>query len=438
MLPRSGTARAGTEEGRSGPSRLAALVCALLLLTVGACNANPEAPKRSASPDVQATREAPGTTRGASPTAAETAGVLTPVTQTPRASTASPGEVGPAGGTVDGPDGARVVIPAGALAADTTIAIERTSRGAAPLPVTMTPIGQIYAFTPHGTTFTQPVTVTVPYDPASVPAGFTPGLYKTNAQGAWEALSGVTAGADMVSAQVTSFSNLNPGVERRAPQREWVFTAVKLGDPDAVGEVIRGDDHDSAPWLEVHPREAFDSTSIDLDRDDVSVLEVFSSADGVTFWAHADDVGDAQLTQTQGFYKRSSDATLKFVITGATMEIADLNQAPSQVECPLALECRPLFADVGFQAVAYDRDWDVIRDRNGGLALDAGGFAALSGLRDLWDFDTPATGFAQQVWSKSDFDFVKDHLESVGQDKSARAPQAPDRARRRPLDCPCR
>src|SRR5262245_57995706 len=72
--------------------------------------------------------------------------------------------IGPAGGTVDGPDGARVVIPAGALSADTTITIARRSTGAPTvLPDGFTPNGATYEFTPHDILFKQPVTIRVPY-----------------------------------------------------------------------------------------------------------------------------------------------------------------------------------------------------------------------------------------------------------------------------------
>ena len=46
------------------------------------------------------------------------------------------------------------------------IAVDQTTAGAPPLPAGLTPIGQMFAFTPHGTTFAVPVTVTMPFDPA--------------------------------------------------------------------------------------------------------------------------------------------------------------------------------------------------------------------------------------------------------------------------------
>ena len=71
--------------------------------------------------------------------------------------------IGPAGGTLDGPDGARVVVPAGALSADTTITIAKRSTGAPTvLPDGFTESGDVYEFTPHDILFKQPVTLRVP------------------------------------------------------------------------------------------------------------------------------------------------------------------------------------------------------------------------------------------------------------------------------------
>lgn len=65
-------------------------------------------------------------------------------------STAVTATIGPAGGTVTGPDGVQVVIPPGALSSDTTIGIARTSAGApAPLQEGNAPAGPVYEFTPH-------------------------------------------------------------------------------------------------------------------------------------------------------------------------------------------------------------------------------------------------------------------------------------------------
>ncbi len=83
-----------------------------------------------------------------------------PVAEPPTAVTAV---IGPQGGTVDGPDGVQVVIPAGALTQPTTIGIARSSAGApTPLPTENPPAGAIYEFTPHDLVFNAPVTLRMP------------------------------------------------------------------------------------------------------------------------------------------------------------------------------------------------------------------------------------------------------------------------------------
>lgn len=75
--------------------------------------------------------------------------------------------VGPAGGTVTGPGGAQVVIPAGALTQATDIGVARPASGwPLPLPDDETLAGSIYEFTPHGLIFDKPVVIRLP-----VPAG---------------------------------------------------------------------------------------------------------------------------------------------------------------------------------------------------------------------------------------------------------------------------
>src|SRR5215813_1980966 len=68
------------------------------------------------------------------------------------------GMIGTAGGTVTGPAGGQVVIPAGALTQNAAIAVAQSSAGAPALPAGVTSYGQTFAFTPHGTTFSSPVT----------------------------------------------------------------------------------------------------------------------------------------------------------------------------------------------------------------------------------------------------------------------------------------
>ena len=117
-----------------------------------------------------------------------------------------PAGIGPAGGTVSEASGAQVVVPANALTQTVDIQIAQSSAGAPALPAGMSAAGPIYAFTPHGTAFSAPVTVTIPFDPAQLPAGAIPALFKTDAQGNWERVANATVAAAAVTAPVSEFS----------------------------------------------------------------------------------------------------------------------------------------------------------------------------------------------------------------------------------------
>lgn len=74
--------------------------------------------------------------------------------------------IGPAGGTLTGPDGVQVVVPAGALNQATTIGIARSSAGAPDALDAFPAAGNVYEFTPHDVIFNSLVTISAP-----VPAG---------------------------------------------------------------------------------------------------------------------------------------------------------------------------------------------------------------------------------------------------------------------------
>lgn len=75
--------------------------------------------------------------------------------------------IGVAGGTVRSDDGAQVVFPRNALAADVTVRIAKDSTGAPPLPASAVAAGPVYAITPHGGTFEDLVEVSIPVERAT-------------------------------------------------------------------------------------------------------------------------------------------------------------------------------------------------------------------------------------------------------------------------------
>ena len=115
--------------------------------------------------------------------------------------------IGPAGGTLTGPDGVQVVIPPGALTADTTIGIARSSVGAPAAPEAYPVAGSVYELTPHGVAFNSLVTVRAP-----LPAGTTTPLVFMASQGeGWKLLEAQVVNG-MAEWQRNSFSNLLMGL----------------------------------------------------------------------------------------------------------------------------------------------------------------------------------------------------------------------------------
>lgn len=72
--------------------------------------------------------------------------------------------IGPAGGTLNGPDGVQLVVPPGALASATTLRIARTGEGAPELPGDIRADSLVYEITPHELQFAVPVQVRLPVD----------------------------------------------------------------------------------------------------------------------------------------------------------------------------------------------------------------------------------------------------------------------------------
>ena len=260
--------------------------------------------------------------------------------------------IGAAGGTVTGPSGSQVVVPAGALATSTAIVVAESGSGAPPLPTGGTPFGPIIAFTPHGTTFAVPVTIRVPFDPAKVPAGTTPVLYKTTdaTLSTWAVVTGATVNGSTMSGQVTGFSlaTVGPPPLQKFPdltKKVWDIRSNDVNDNPAtpidagtqVGSELRkaarvGRDLPLRPFPDSSPR---------------ALVDVFSNDGGTTFWTFAeaprsfpDDkpdltISSSQLTQTYTFKKNDATATLKFLITRSQLDALDFGgNAVGQSSCP--------------------------------------------------------------------------------------------------------
>jgi uncharacterized delta-60 repeat protein len=322
--------------------------------------------------------------------------------------------IGAAGGTVTGPNGSKVVIPAGALTVNTPIAIEQTSAGSPPLPSGLA-VGQMFALTPHGTVFALPVTLTLPFDSASVPIGAVPALFKTNAQNQFDLVANATFDASTVTAEITSFSSAQiviPPLVRNDPTRDWEFNVfpgdggidVQLDADRLVGGQLEE--------IGIFGNAVFDDviigTSESQQADGIANGFVFSSPSGATYGVSAeapfnrlggsDPIGSkTRLRQTQSFVKRAADASLRFTVTAVAISVSDFN--PSLGTGPA-----PLKGEVLLAVQAYKTPTDNPFFYTAGRASVFG--ANGSGGNSFLFFRAEDESFSRtHLWSATDFDF---------------------------------
>jgi len=297
--------------------------------------------------------------------------------------------IGPGGGTVDGPRGSRVSIPAGALTTEIRILVEETTAGIPSLPAGHEASGATFALLPHGTTFAIPVTITLPFDPGTVPAGRTTQLFKTiNSQTEWQTVADATFGASSVSGSVTSFSLARvviPPVTQVRVYRSVSFRWL-LGD-DLFEEEISFRDGEAPINLE----QEFGVASVDtpyarsltgggsqlVPQDGLAIGLAASIDNGNTYWVGAEaprgnatDPGDptgsmTRLVQYQTFVKNAPNASYTFKLTGIELDAFDGNEI-LQRPCPLAhavvqgLVCDLIGTEVFLDVMAYPIDLDTL------------------------------------------------------------------------------
>jgi hypothetical protein len=117
-----------------------------------------------------------------------------------------PPVIGAAGGTVTETTGASVIVPAGALTANTTIRIAMDSTGAPALPTGLTGAGNVYVVTPHGGDFAQFVEVRIPAPAVTLLPTQELKLAKAQPGGEWELLMDSAVSQGTLSGKVNSFS----------------------------------------------------------------------------------------------------------------------------------------------------------------------------------------------------------------------------------------
>jgi len=344
--------------------------------------------------------------------------------------------VGAAGGTVNGPSGTRVVIPAGALSAEVRILIEQTSVGAPAVPGTFTAVGQMFAITPHGTVFAQPVTVTLPFDPAQLPAGRSPELYKTNAQNQWERVSNAVFGTSTVTATTTGFSywaTLLPPLVTGRPVYEWdvyelrgeALTEHLFVHGISIEENLESHYDFLAAFRDADVLDA--SGNVIAASDGLATVQVAGTADGADWWIGTEaPYGNAALpdvtigtaisfTQTQSYIKRDPDATLSFFVTNAFLETSDLNGVLGRT-CPtvheIGLVCDAISAQVFLEVKAFTVPAPPFEAFDYFYIL--GGAAELTGIAGSWDSRAHTAAFSQErFWDIEDFTFDIEEIEGA-------------------------
>jgi uncharacterized delta-60 repeat protein len=338
-----------------------------------------------------------------------------------------PAGIGAAGGTALGPNGSSVVVPAGALANNVEIKVEQSSTGAPPLPVGLAPSGSMYAFTPHGTAFALPVTITMPFDPSLVPAGNTPALYKTNAQSQWELVANAIFGASSVSAPVTGFSYAQvvvvPPLTRNDPVRIWEFTVYPnrgpvsvLPPPDGSGTQIGGLLNKVGHFGPQNPLLDTEMPTFDgvIPKDNLASGFVFGSPDGVTYGVAAiapfgklggiNQPGDpnpigggSRIDQRQSFIKRAADAKMHFTVTAVEICAYDFNLFPPTFGTDDA------HTQVSGLVMLDVQAWSNLTQTS---FFSVSAVTGLSGTKNEWHrFATPYPG-TQELWNIGKFDFV--------------------------------
>jgi len=151
------------------------------------------------------------------------------------------GTVGAAGGTVTSSDGqATVQIPAGALTADVTIQIYPVSTGT--LPTSSLAIGRTYEFAPPGTTFTKPVTVTLPFDGTKIPTPTNAAdvrilTAEDDSQSYTEVPTSPVDGTH-VSAQTTHFSRYVPTLSVPQAEVDGSLPSLDAGPPSTDNCIV--------------------------------------------------------------------------------------------------------------------------------------------------------------------------------------------------------
>lgn len=359
--------------------------------------------------------------------------------------------IGSAGGAVSEASGARVVIPGNALAAPTPIAVTQSSSGAPPLPAGVTALGPIYAFTPHGTSFAVPVTITVPFT-SSVPQGATPVLYKTNAtQSAWVPVSGATVNGTTMVGSVSGFSYATvataPVTQIIPMKKSWQVDGYRLNDRRVILEPKDPKEASKCNDCQVlfitpdpkKPKEPDNCTGCDLefngDIGDPQPGVPGVTASSISYWLFSDEIGETfgsmtvaphwnvpdptslitlhnTLTQTYTFKADQDHPALDFLVTILRLENFDSSGfAPNKKACP-ELPATPSAAQLdscSYFMTASEATLSIKASSFAGPFYTAAGTVTINGTAKHWHRQIWMREDADhQLWSERDFNYSDD------------------------------
>lgn len=121
-------------------------------------------------------------------------------------------EIGPKGGSVTGPDGVELIVPAGALKEPIEVAITKAPNDAPAAPAGVKWVAGVYAITPHGTEFAEPVTLRLPFDAELVPEELAPTPFKAESGAAFAPVSDAKIGTDSIEIELSELSFFTAGI----------------------------------------------------------------------------------------------------------------------------------------------------------------------------------------------------------------------------------
>jgi hypothetical protein len=180
--------------------------------------------------------------------------------------------IGSQGGSVGGTDGSGITVPAGAIAAGSSVDVTITADPGAPAPESSQwiVVGPPYLFGPEGQQFQQPVTVTLPFDPTEIPSGSTANdvvILTSPATGtpSYSPLTTTVVDSTHVSAQTTHFSIGCAAVQRRS-------VGSDAGTDASAGDAPEGDgSEDGGPVDATTDAPGADSSSDAVENGDAIV-----------------------------------------------------------------------------------------------------------------------------------------------------------------------